>query len=179
MAEKFRLGVVSPDSPAQWRKYVGRLVIPYLDKMGVYAFNFRCLAHDDCKKFDCKKYLNPSGQEKSLFHVTAVDDEVSEVMHICEGEMDAMALAPHVGYLTVGIPGADTWLEHWHTHFMGFSRVFVWQHGDTAGEKLSKRIREVVKVAEIIELPSGEDVNSLMLSWGAEKVLALVDVEEE
>lgn len=174
-ALRHRLGVVSSDSPDLYHKYMGRLAIPYLDRMGVYGFKFRCLAHGDCKTVDCMKYLNPADQEVGVYNVLALDDDESDTLYVTEGEMDAVCLSQFATAPVIGTPGSGVWKDHWVCHFSGFERVVCWKHGDRAGDKWAKRLRDVCRNAEIVELPQGEDVNSLLLSWGPEKVLYLAE----
>lgn len=177
-ADRFRLGVVSSDCPETFKRYIGRLSIPYIDKAGVYGFKFRCLAHANCKEHDCEKYLNPSGQEVGVFNILATDDDRSDTLHVCEGEMDAIILSQHVDAPVIGLPGAKAWKDWWHCHLMGFEYVLHWQHGDRAGRELGKKLREICRNCEIVELPANEDVGSLMSMWGPEKVLKLIEEEE-
>lgn len=177
-AARFRLGVACSDLTG-YEKYVGRLAIPYVDRLGVYGFKFRCIAHGDCKKFECEKYLNPLGQEVGVFGVLELDDDYSNTLHVTEGEMDRIALKQHTDEPVIGLPGAMAFKPHWVNHFSGFERILAWQHGDTAGEKWAKKLRDVHRNVEVISLPPKEDVNSLIQSWGAEKVLQLASGDEE
>jgi DNA primase (bacterial type) len=174
-ARRHRLGVVFLSEQGAYEQYAGRLAIPYLDRLGVYGFKFRCLAHDDCKKNSCSKYLNPLDQEVGVYGVLALDDDTSETLHVTEGEMDAIALSQHTPEPVIGIPGADAWKAHWACHFSGFERVVAWCHGDPAGTKWGRRLRESCRNVETIGLPASEDVNSLILKWGADAVLKLAN----
>lgn len=177
-AERFQLGLVGLDCPETWQRYTGRISIPYIDKMGVYGFKFRCIVHTACKEHHCEKYLNPAGQEIGVFNILATDNDTSDTLHVCEGEMDTIILAQHTTEPVIGVPGANAWKDWWHCHLTGFGRVMHWQHGDKAGRELGKKIRENCRTGEVIELPANEDVGSLMLMWGPEKVLKLAEEEE-
>lgn len=178
-AVRHRLGVVCSDAPDAYLKYDTRLVIPYMDKKGVCAFKFRCLAHaEKCPK-ECDRYLNPGGQDVTIYGATDLDDDVSETLHVTEGEFDRIALSQCTDEPVIGLPGADAWKDHWVCHFSGFSRVVFWRHGDAAGEKWARRMRDKCRVAEIVDLPPKEDVNSIMLLWGPEKLMALANGEDD
>lgn len=178
-AKRFRLGVVSFLEEGSFEEWRGRLAIPYLDRLGVYGYKFRCLEHEDCKQYSCKKYLNPSGQGTSIYGVLELDDDEADTLHVTEGEMDRISLSQFTDQPVIGFPGSEAWQDHWVCHFSGFERVLCWKHGDRAGDKWASRLRSVCRVVEIVELPPGEDVNSLILSWGPEKVLALANGEED
>lgn len=176
-ATQARLGVVDSPEPGH-EHYAGRLVIPYLDMVGVYALKFRCMSDHNCKETGCSKYLAPSGQEVSIFGVVDCD-AVAEVIHIAEGELDRLILRQVFDEPAVGVPGVQTWQPHWHMHFSGFERVLIWPDGDKAGLDLANKIRHVVRNAEVVQVPKGVDVTELFLSGGADVMRAMVGEEEE
>lgn len=175
MAKTHRLGVVGSEEHGH-EKDKGRLSIPYIDRLGVYGFKFRCIASHDCKEAGCPKYTNPAGQELSLYNVLALDSD-SETLHITEGELDAVVLSSFIAGPVVAIPGAQLWKKHFPFHLAGFARVLVWADGDDAGSKMAKRIAENCPQAEILSMPPGEDVNSMFLKKGAEFFLNKLLVE--
>lgn len=164
-AERFGLGVV-PDGVKGYEQYYGRLVIPYVDRSGVYGFKFRCMALHDCKAEDCAKYLNPEGQELGLFNVLALDSD-SEILHVCEGEIDTIVLAQIVPDPVIGLPGADVWRDHFPFHMAGFERVCLWPDGDRAGKDMGKAWLKKLRTVEIMRIPNGHDVNSVFCAQGA------------
>jgi DNA primase len=172
-AMAYRLGVVS-DGVKGYEQYVGRLAIPYIDRIGICSYKFRCLAHSDCKQENCKKYLNPDGQELGLFNVLALDSD-SETLHICEGEIDTIILSTIVTDPVIGLPTASLWRDHWPFHLAGFDRVCVWPDGDKAGSEMAKRWQERVRTVEVMRLPAGHDVNSVFCSQGAGYFVALLE----
>jgi len=172
-AFRYQLGVV-PDGVKGYEQYCGRLAIPYVDRIGVCGFKFRCLSHSDCKQEDCQKYLNPAGQELGLYNVLALDSD-AETLHICEGEIDAIVLSTIVTDPVIGLPGASLWRDHWPFHLAGFDRVCIWPDGDKAGLEMSKRWVEKVRTVEIMRLPAGHDVNSIFCSQGAAYFTALLE----
>lgn len=165
MAKMHRLGVVGSEEHGH-DKDKGRLCIPYLDRIGVYAFKFRCLVAHDCKEAHCPKYTNPQGQELSIYNVLALDSD-SETLHITEGELDAIVLSSIIAGPVVAIPGASLWKKHFPFHLAGFTRVLVWADGDEPGTKMAARITDACPQAEVFQMPPGEDVNSMYLKSGA------------
>lgn len=172
-----RLGVV--DSPRAGHEHAqGRLSIPYVNKLGVIALKFRCLAHEDCKPYDCPKYLVPLGQDEYLYGLLDTDED-TDTIHICEGELDRLIVKQVLGEPAVGIPGATKWEPQWPWHFKGWSRVLCWADGDKAGREMAAKIRKDVPNLEVVPIPSGHDVNSLFLEVGAEAIKKLAGTEDE
>jgi len=176
-AELWRLGVVSQPEPGH-EAMIGRLCIPYVNRLGVIAHKFRCMADHDCKTENCAKYLGLLGQEAYLFNVVATDD-CGSTIHITEGELDAIVLTSVLGEPVVGVPGADAWRPYTPWHFRGYDSVFVWADGDRAGKNFARAVKDSVGTAEIVAMPNGHDVNSLYLEVGAEGIRKLCGVDEE
>jgi DNA primase len=170
-AEHFRLGVVACAEPP-FERYVNRLAIPYVDRLGPVGLQFRCIDSHDCKSVECKKYLQMDDQKLGLFNVLSLDSD-AEIAHLCEGELDAITLAQLVDDPVVAIAGASKWMPHFPYHFTGFDRVVVWADGDDAGKAMRKTIRERVANADIVQMPVGEDVNSLFCWKGPEAIRAM------
>ena len=158
---------------------INRLVIPYIDKRGVYALKFRCLEHEDCKPHGCSKYLSLPGQETSIYGVLDTDS-TQDTIHITEGELDRLIISQvFVGEPVVALPGATSWKPHHVFHFGGFDRVLVWADGDKAGQDLGNRIRKDVRTAETIALPQGKDVTDVFLESGADVLRTMAGMDEE
>lgn len=176
-AERFRLGVVAcAESP--YDRYMGRLAIPYLDRIGPVGFTFRCIEAHTCKEAGCPKYLQLEGQEVGLFNVLSLDSD-EEVAHLCEGELDAITLSQIVSDPVVAISGVAKWKPHFPYHFTGFDRVVVWADGDPAGEKMATMVRRSVGNADVVEMPSGEDLNSVFCWKGPDAIRAMYMEEVE
>lgn len=171
-----RLGVVVSPEPGH-EHAAGRLAIPYLNKRGVTGIKFRCIQEHNCKETGCAKYLNVPGIETGLYNVRDVD-AVSDVIHVCEGELDALVLRMVLDEPVVGVPGTQAWKPHHPFHFHGFERVLLWGDGDGPGRDLAARIRKEVPVAELVPLPDGHDVNSLFLAAGAGRLRELAGLQE-
>lgn len=177
VARRWRLGVCSEPEPGH-EAAVGRLVIPYTNKLGVIAVRFRCLRDHSCKADNCPKYWGPLGQEAYLFDVLAVESD-SPTIHITEGELDAVVLDQVLGEPVVGVPGTGSWKAHCPWHFRGFERVLVWGDGDKAGQDFARMLRKDLPAAEIVTMPNGHDVNSLYVESGAEALKKLAGDEDE
>lgn len=176
-AQVWRLGVVYSPEPGH-EHAVGRLVIPYQNKLGVFALKFRCLQQHDCKANSCPKYMAPLGQETHPYNILATEDD-ADTIHICEGELDTIILTGVLGEPVVGIPGVQNWKAHYPFHFKGFERVLAWPDGDKAGADFGLKIRKEIPAAEIVTMPSGHDVNSLLLDLGAEALRKLAGADED
>lgn len=177
MAERWRLGVCSDPEPGH-EVAVGRLAIPYTNKLGVIGIKFRCITGHSCKEASCPKYLAPLGQEPYLFNVAAVDED-ADTIHITEGELDAIVLAEVLGQPVVGLPGSSAWRQHHPWHFRGFSRVLVWADGDKAGQDLARMLRKEIPAAEIVTMPQGQDVTEVYVQLGAEGIIKLAGEDDE
>ncbi len=177
VARKWRLGVCSEPEPGH-ESAVGRLAIPYTNRLGVIGIKFRCMSDHVCKEHSCPKYLAPLGQEPYLFNVTAVDDE-ADTIHITEGELDAVVLATVLGEPVVGVPGSSAWRPHHPWHFRGFGRVLVWADGDKAGQDLARMLRKELPAAEIVTMPQGQDVTSVYVAHGAEGIQKLAGEDDD
>ncbi len=177
MVARARLGVCSEPELGH-ESAVGRLAIPYTNRLGVIGIKFRCMADHVCKEHSCPKYLAPLGQEPYLYNVLAVDEEAATI-HITEGELDAIVLAHVLGEPVVGVPGASAWRPHHPWHFRGFERVLVWADGDKAGQDLARMLRKELPAAEIVTMPAGADVNSIFYDGGPDAIRKLAGEDDD
>lgn len=90
----------------------------------------------------------------------------SDMIAVCEGEMDSIVLQDIVGIPAVGIPGANAWKGFYFRAFEDYRRVLVYADGDPAGKEFAKKVATSIEAAVIIQMPDGMDVNSLYLSEG-------------
>lgn len=176
-AKQYRLGVVDSPEPGH-EPNIGRIAIPYIDKLGVYGLKFRCMVGHDCKAEKCPKFTSLPGFEVSVYNILTTD-ALSDTIHICEGEPDAWIISQVFGAPVVGVPGATNWKDHWRYHFSGFDRVVMWPDGDKAGADLANRVKKSVRHVEFMPVPEGEDVGSLFLGRGEEFLWALFGDERE
>ena len=163
------LGVVR-NPPALHEQYEGRLSIPYLTDHGVVSMRFRCLKDHSCKDAGHGKYLGMKGEKLTLYGVRSFDD-ATDWIGITEGELDSLILR-QIGIPAVAIPGASSWENHWKNVFEDLSRVYVFADADAAGEGLYERLRDRLDSPVLkVRLPSGEDVNSTYLKYGAQAIV--------
>ena len=160
-ANIFHLGVVVDPLPGH-EAYKGRLAIPYITPSGVVDIRFRDLTgtHD-------AKYMGLVGAETTMFNTQAVfaaDDYIC----VTEGEFDCIMMSVKTEHPTVGIPGANNWKKHYAKILDDFDVVVVLADGDAPGLEFGKKIARELGNVNIISMPDGEDVNSMMIKKGSE-----------
>jgi DNA primase len=174
-ARSFSLGTVLEPHPGH-EQFTGWLSIPYVSALGIYqCVKFRRL--DDAKP----KYGQPIGQK---LHIYNVADTLSDTSHIaiCEGELDAVVLSGEIGIPAVGIPGVAAWKPFYSKLFLGFETVFVIgdndekEDGTNPGAEFSRRVAGEVLNSQIVQLPSGMDLNEYYLANGQQAVRDLLGV---
>lgn len=158
-----RLGVVV--DPVQGHEHCrGRLSIPYVTQTGIVDIRFRTLGHDE------PKYLGLSGARTGLYNVNDLFTE-GDYIAVTEGEIDALTLHFNVGIPAVGIPGANSWKPHYRRLLQDFDTIYVFCDGDQPGRDFAKAIAKEVRGVVPLEMPEGEDVNSMFLSSGKDYFL--------
>lgn len=162
-AETFRLGYVAEPMIGH-EQYVGRLAIPYLSPSGVTDVRFRTLVDDGSPK-----YLSRAGADSTLFNVLAFQQD-TDVIGICEGEMDTIIANAECGIPAVGVPGANGWKTWYARAFADYRRVIVLCDGDQPGRDLGKKIAQQIDVATVVSMPDGMDVNEVFMSEGMEGI---------
>lgn len=146
-------------------QYTGRLAIPYVTPMGgVVDLRFRSITDDDSPK-----YLSRPGADSTLYNVGAFDVD-TDVIAICEGEMDTIIAHSMCGIPAVGVPGAQGWKNWYARAFADYRQVLVLADGDQQGRDMGKRIASVIDVATVVSMPDGMDVNSTFLAEGPDGV---------
>jgi 5S rRNA maturation endonuclease (ribonuclease M5) len=159
-ASIFHLGVVDEPLPGH-EPYKGRLAIPYITPSGVVDIRFRSMHGED------PKYMGLVGAKTTMFNTQAcfVADK-----YICvtEGEFDCIMMSVKTNHPTVGIPGANNWKPHYAKILDDFDVVIVLADGDAAGLEFGKKISRELGNVNIISMPDGEDVNSMMIKQGSE-----------
>ena len=161
-ANIFHLGVVEDPVPGH-EAYKGRLAIPYITPSGVVDIRFRGMHGED------PKYLGLVGSKTTMFNTQACF--VAE-KYICvtEGEFDCIMMSVKTIHPTIGIPGANNWKAHYNKILDDFDVVIVLADGDAAGLEFGKKIARELGNVNIISMPEGEDVNSMMTKAGSEWV---------
>ena len=159
-ASIFHLGVVEDPLPGH-EAYIGRLAIPYITPAGVVDIRFRAISNED------PKYMGLIGAKTTMFNTQAcfVADK-----YICvtEGEFDCIMMSVKTMHPTIGIPGANNWKPHYAKILDDFEVVIVLADGDPAGLEFGKKISRELGNVNIISMPDGEDVNSMMIKQGSE-----------
>lgn len=154
-----RLGVVEEPEPGH-EAYIGRLSIPYVTKSGIVDIRFRSL-----NPAVEPKYMGMTGAETKMYNVLDVE-RAGDFIGVCEGELDTITLSHCVGISCIGVPGANSWKKHYTRLLADFERVFVFADGDQAGTEFARSLARELPVT-IVQLPEGEDVNSLYVKHGA------------
>ena len=159
-ASIFHLGVVADPLPGH-EPYKGRLAIPYITPSGVVDIRFRAMHNED------PKYMGLVGAKTTMFNTKAcfVADK-----YICvtEGEFDCIMMGVKTQHPTIGIPGANNWKPHYAKILDDFEIVIVLADGDAAGLEFGKKISRELGNVNIISMPEGEDVNSMMVKQGSD-----------
>lgn len=163
LARTYRLGVVV-DPEVGHEMYEGRLSIPYLTRAGVVSMKFRCMEHDDCKAFDCRKYLNLGGKSTHIFNVGAFFAD-STIIAITEGEFDAMVVNEHV-MPAVSIPGVQNWKPFYERCFVDYERVYLFADGDDPGRDFARSLSSILDGVTVVQMPQDMDVNAVFLAEG-------------
>lgn len=158
-ANIFHLGVVADPLPGH-EPYKNRLAIPYITPSGVVDIRFRAMHNED------PKYMGLVGAKTTMFNTKAcfVADK-----YICvtEGEFDCIMMSVKTQHPTIGIPGANNWKPHYAKILDDFEVVIVLADGDAAGLEFGKKISRELGNVNIISMPEGEDVNSMMIKRGS------------
>ena len=168
VARQIRLGVVASPLPGQ-EQFLGRLAIPYLTPTGPVDIRFRAMGPEE------PKYMGMPGTQTRLYNVRALH-EAGNFIAVCEGEIDAITLHYKCGIPAVGVPGANSWKQHYTRLLSDFETIFVFADGDQPGSDFAKSLSKELQNVIVLQMPETEDVNSMFLKSGAnyfkEKVAA-------
>ena len=163
IAQRAGLGVVH-DPHTGHDGMLGRLSIPYITNTGVVDIRFRSLDGSD------PKYLGLPGAKTHMYNVRGVT-EAGDYIAVCEGELDAITLHYAVGIPSIGVPGASNWKTHYRRLLQDFERIYVFADGDKAGHDFARHLAREVSGVVIVNMPEGEDVNSMYLKQGKQYFL--------
>lgn len=158
-AKRHRLGVVRHPIVGH-EYYEGRLSIPYITPAGIVDIRFRAINHEE------PKYLGLPGAETKLYNVGAYF-ETSDYLAICEGEIDTITLSA-MNIPAIGIPGVKGIKRHYYKIFSDFPVLYVFADGDQPGRDFAKDLAKKLSGVVIINMPDGEDVNSIYTKYGEE-----------
>ena len=170
VARLARLGVVA-EAEIGHEQFTGRLSIPYVTKTGVVDLRFRSL-----NPAVEPKYMGMTGAETRMYNVLDIE-RAGDFIGICEGEIDTLTLSSLVGIPCVGVPGANSWKKHYTRLLADFERVFVFADGDQPGKEFATSLARELPVT-IIQLPDGQDVNSMYVQEGSSYFNQKVGVNE-
>jgi DNA primase len=159
-ARKVGLGVVF-DPMTGHEQYENRLSIPYITRTGVVDIRFRAMDASE------PKYMGLVGANTHLYNTRAFF-RASDYICICEGEIDTITLDFGCNLPSVGVPGVNNWKKHYTKLLADFDKVFMFADGDQAGHEFSKSLTRELGNVVTIQMPDGEDVNSIFLKKGAE-----------
>jgi DNA primase len=165
-----RFGVVGEPEIGH-EQFKGRLSIPYITKSGVVDLRFRAL-HPAIEP----KYMSMTGVETRMYNVLDIE-RAGDYIGICEGEIDTLTLSSLVGIPCVGVPGANSWKKHYTRLLADFERVFVFADGDQPGKEFATSLARELPVT-IIQLPDGQDVNSMYVQEGSSYFHQKVGINE-
>ena len=159
-AQRFHLGVVKDALPGH-EQYLGRLAIPYITPSGVVDIRFRALGNID------PKYMGMPGAKTSMFNAQTVLT-ASDYICVTEGEIDCITVSVKTTHPAVGIPGANNWKPFYSKILDDFDTVIVLADGDSAGMDFGKKVSRELGNVNIVQMPEGHDVNSIVMLEGAE-----------
>ena len=162
VARLARFGVVEEPEIGH-EQFQGRLSIPYITKSGVVDLRFRAL-HPAVEP----KYMGMTGAETKMFNVLDIE-KAGDWIGVCEGELDTITLSGCVGIPCVGAPGANSWKKHYTRLLADFERIFVFADGDQPGKEFAASLARELPVT-VVQLPDGEDVNSVYVKYGADYI---------
>ena len=156
----FHLGVVARPLPGH-EGYTGRLAIPYITPSGVVDIRFRTIQDAD------PKYMGMPGAKTTMFNAQAV---LTAGSYICvtEGEIDCITLCAKTNHPAIGIPGANNWKSYYSKILDDFETVIILADGDSAGLEFGKKITRELGNVNIVQMPEGHDVNSIIIQEGVE-----------
>jgi len=159
------LGVVVDPIPGH-ENVAGMLAIPYLTDVGPVNMSFRCMQNHNCKEIPHhSKYKKRKGSPTNLYGVQSAS-WADEWIVVTEGEIDAL-IWQQIGVPAIGVPGAESWKDHWNNVFEDFSRVYLAEDGDDAGKDLWIAMSENLTNVIRMKMPDGEDSNSMFLKEGS------------
>lgn len=139
--------------------YKNKLAIPYITPSGVVDIRFRSMHGED------PKYMGLPGAKTTMFNAQAV---LTASSYICvtEGEIDCITVSTKTAHPAVGIPGANNWKPYYSKILDDFETVIVLADGDAPGMEFGKKISRELGNVNIIQMPEGHDVNSIVIQEG-------------
>jgi hypothetical protein len=180
--DPFLFGYVGSPLPGH-EMFEGWMAIPYIRQpqgrpLTVVSIRFRCVNpecvtyHEDGSRTETHnghgKYMTSPGDTTWLYNTSALLQPTSWVA-ITEGELDA-ATAVHCGIPTVGVPGAESWTDHFSDLFLGYETVYILSDGDKPGMNFARKVAGKIGNGKVLPWPDGEDTNSMFVAHGAQAI---------
>lgn len=159
VANKIRLGVVANPLPGQ-EQFINRLAIPYITPTGIVDIRYRSIGPEE------PKYMGMAGTSTRLYNVSALHT-AGNYIAVCEGEIDAITLSYSCDIPAVGVPGANAWKPHYGRLLADFETIYVFADGDQPGTDFAKSLGKEFNSVIVMQMPDGEDVNSMFLRNGS------------
>jgi DNA primase len=166
-ARQFGLGYVK--EPARGHEiFRGRLAIPYMRfspwrGWSVASIRFRSLDQSG------SKYMTVAGDTPRLYNTRALTLNTDRMV-LTEGEADCIT-AELCGLPAVGVPGVQTWKPYYRELFLGYREVSILADGDEPGVLFANTVAKALPNARVIQMPQGQDVNSLVMKEGKQSLL--------
>jgi DNA primase len=156
----FHLGIVARPLPGH-EGYMNRLAIPYVTPSGVVDIRFRTIQDAD------PKYMGMPGAKTTMYNAQSV---LTAGAYICvtEGEIDCITVSAKTEHPAVGIPGANNWKPYYSKILDDFETVIILADGDSAGLEFGKKISRELGNVNIVQMPDGHDVNSIIIQEGVD-----------
>jgi DNA primase len=120
--------------------------------------------------------MGMTGSDTKMYNVLDIE-KAGDYIGICEGEIDTITMSSLVGIQCVGVPGANSWKKHYTRLLADFERVFVFADGDQPGKEFATSLARELPIT-IIQLPDGQDVNSMFVQEGSQYFLQKVGINE-
>ena len=121
------------------------------------------------------KYQSLPGDHPRLFNTEALIVP-SPYVAIAEGEFSGWAVELD-GIPAVAVQGVSAWKDHFDRAFAGYEKVFILGDGDEAGRKMTEKLAERLPNGVPVELPEGEDPDSLRQKHGDGIIRQLLGLE--
>jgi DNA primase len=107
------------------------------------------------------------GAKTTMYNAQAV---LTAQDYICvtEGEIDCVTTVVKTGHPAVGIPGTQNWKPFYSKILDDFETVVILADGDNPGLEFGKKVSRELGNVNIIQMPEGHDVNSIVMKEGKE-----------
>ena len=127
---------------------------------------------------DEPKYMGMPGAKTTMYNAQSVLTAGS-YMCVTEGELDTVVLSVKTGHPSIGIPGANNWKPYYTKILDDFETVIVLADGDNAGLEFGKKLSRELPNVNLLQMPEGHDVNSIIIQEGKEWIDERENVSDE